>query len=714
VTLSNAPPAGGDPLKKISKKIDQAFETVARLSGSGAPPSDFYQEFLKHTVEGIDGIAGAVWIRTPQGFLQLQCQVGLDRVGLDDKRGGRQTHNELLRRAFQMNRPMMLEPYGRLGTEEGPLAANMSEFLVILAPLLVEEGNPIGLVEVWHEPAADPRMHPTYVNYVVQMSGYASNYQRNLFARKSTGQEGAWIQLESFARVVHSSLNPTEVAFQVANEGRRIIGCDRIAVGVRYGQKVVIEAVSGADVVEKASTQIKRMRALLNEVITWGEKLVFHGTRDEALPPRVLHALDDYLAETNPKHLIITPVRDDREKPTKDRPNPDKARSAILMECYESPEKVEVLEERLDVVANHAASALYNAAEMKRVPFRFLWRPIATLQEGLGGKARFWMTLGLTGLVILILAMIFVPYPLKLDAKGQLVPEERNYIYPQRHGTIASFSVKPGDVIRSETPIATLRDPDLAKEYNELQSQLDGSNVRIRTLSNQAQKTDQTRSPAEYAKLVADLRSEEAKRGAFLKQIESYRKIFRLTDGKAGMFQVVAPKFAASRSSNDDPQWTVLTADFPEQLTNKWIETTNPMMRVGNKNGAWQIEQKIPQKHVGQLLKAFKTNDPEEYLDVDVLVRSAPEDSFRGRLYRRDIAGEAVPNKDDHDQSEPVVHAYVTINHKDIPVETHIPRNLLVTGVEVSTKIRCGNHSMGYSLFYGVWEFLYENVIFFF
>jgi hypothetical protein len=99
---------------------------------------------------------------------------------------------------------------------------------------------------------------------------------------------------------------------------------------------------------------------------------------------------------------------------------------------------------------------------------------------------------------------------------------------------------------------------------------------------------------------------------------------------------------------------------------------------------------------------------------VDVLVRSAPEDSFRGRLYRRDIAGEAVPNKDDHDQSEPVVHAYVTINHKDIPVETHIPRNLLVTGVEVSTKIRCGNHSMGYSLFYGVWEFLYENVIFFF
>jgi hypothetical protein len=38
----------------------------------------------------------------------------------------------------------------------------------------------------------------------------------------------------------------------------------------------------------------------------------------------------------------------------------------------------------------------------------------------------------------------------------------------------------------------------------------------------------------------------------------------------------------------------------------------------------------------------------------------------------------------------------------------------LVTDVGVRTRIRGGDHSMGYSLFYGVWEFLYEKVIFFF
>jgi hypothetical protein len=32
----------------------------------------------------------------------------------------------------------------------------------------------------------------------------------------------------------------------------------------------------------------------------------------------------------------------------------------------------------------------------------------------------------------------------------------------------------------------------------------------------------------------------------------------------------------------------------------------------------------------------------------------------------------------------------------------------------VSTRVRCGNRAMGYSLFFGVWEFIYEHIVFFF
>ncbi|MBV9121942.1 MAG: hypothetical protein JO112_01120, partial [Planctomycetes bacterium] len=49
-----------------------------------------------------------------------------------------------------------------------------------------------------------------------------------------------------------------------------------------------------------------------------------------------------------------------------------------------------------------------------------------------------------------------------------------------------------------------------------------------------------------------------------------------------------------------------------------------------------------------------------------------------------------------------------------IPPAERLPRDLLVAGTEVHTKIRCGQRPLGYSLFYGVWEFIYDKVVFFF
>ena len=140
------------------------------------------------------------------------------------------------------------------------------------------------------------------------MAGLASVYARNHQLRQMSGQQQLWIQLEAFARQAHNSLNPMEVAYSVANEGRRLVECDRMSVAVRRGKKTTIEAISGADVVEKRSNLVQRMRRLTDRVIVWGEKLVYNGNRDDSLPPDVLDALDHYLAESNSKLLVILPL----------------------------------------------------------------------------------------------------------------------------------------------------------------------------------------------------------------------------------------------------------------------------------------------------------------------------------------------------------------------------------------------------------------------
>jgi hypothetical protein len=76
------------------------------------------------------------------------------------------------------------------------------------------------------------------------------------------------------------------------------------------------------------------------------------------------------------------------------------------------------------------------------------------------------------------------------------------------------------------------------------------------------------------------------------------------------------------------------------------------------------------------------------------------------------VAAEAVPNREDPSDVEPVVLASVRLSGNDIAEEDRVLPELLTSGTEVHARIRCGDHALGYSLFYGVWEFACEKVLF--
>lgn len=703
---------GDERFRRIRRQVEHAIEQLAALSGSTLPPGEFYQELLRKGLDGIDAPAGAVWIKSPQGFLQQQCQQNIAQIGLDDRPDGRAAHNQLLRFAFEKGKPGILGPRQR--AEGDRSAGNPTDYTLALAPILTEDNQTLGIVEIFQKPNWNPQ---DVVTYTIQVAGYASNYLRNTSNRKVAGQEQVWTQLEVFSRQVHGSLNPTEVAYVVANEGRRMIGCDRISVGIRHGKKVTIEAVSGADVVEKASQHIRLMRRLFDEVIKWGEKLVFRGTRDDTLPPKVLEALDAYLTEQSPKLLVLVPVRDEREKPkegSKEALKP--VRSAILMEMFDPPEVTAPLEQKMEVVAAHSATALYNAAEMKRVPLKPLWWPLMRVQQGLGGKARFWTYFTVATLLLLTLALTLIPYPLKLDANGKLAPLDRVYIFPHADGQVVEVKVEPGQEILPGTPVAVVYKQEWAKEIVDLKSRLNGANDRIRQFSQPREAENRNdRSEREQNRVLAEI-----ERNKISEELNNYQRYHKCDLTKPGQFFVTAPSNRPSAATGI-PLWKVVTQDLRD-MKQKPANPKEPLMRVGNVSGGWEIVLKIPQKHMGKVRKAF-VESPENdndgrgpYLWVDVLVSSEPTPGHqgRGKMYLTDVTGMAEPNRDDQNESEPVVIAYVRINTPYIDKQYYLDEKLLLTDVEVRTRIRAGDHSMGYSLFYGVWEFLYEKVIFFF
>ena len=623
----------------------------------------------------------------------------MQQVGLDRSEESRQTHDELLRQAVTRGQAGMVPPHSGLGPAEGSKTApgNPTDFVILIAPIMADK-QVAGLVEVWQDPNRPPDAQRGFLQFMVRMASHVSGYTRNHSLRQMVGQQQVWTQLEAFARQIHGSLNPTEVAYLVANEGRRLVECDRVSVGLRYGTHVRVEAVSGADVVEKRSNLVQLMRKLFDSVLAWGEKLTYSGTKDDTLPPNVLKSLDAYLAESNSKLLVLVPLRDERESESKRPP-----RSGLMMESFEPAAAPEQLVARLEVVGRHSTAALYNAIEHKRIPMRFLWMPLAKLQEGLGGKVRAIITLIGVALVALVLAMIFVPYPLRMEAKGTILPIDRTVLFSPVEGTVREIRdfLKPGSPVSKDQELIRMYDTEMADKINSLRLEIVTNDRLIQELSKNLKDQDNKELPAELVKARV---TKEAR-------IAELTELVRRTNANPqvpGEFWLKAPGSGI-----------LLTSDFREQLLGKYVKKDEPLLRFGKvaikppNITEWEIQLKIPQKHIGHILEAFNVLKTDE-LDVDLLLVSAPTRTFKGKLAFAKVAKEATSSQSDNNEPEPAVLAWVRLSGKGIPKDAQMTPELLVTGTEVHARVRCGNHAMGYSLFYGIWEWVYEKVIFFF
>src|SRR5579884_1028412 len=606
------------------QQVDLLIKKLAQLADQDLAPADFYGPFLQNVLQTLAAPAGVVWERSAQGNLMLQYHVNLQLAGLEDEER-RRTHDDLLRRALTQGRPMHVLPHSRAGAgENGEVGGgNPTDYLLLLAPMKVDE-EVVGMLEVWQRPNFQPaNALEGFMRFLLAMAEIASIYIRNRQRRRMVGQEQLWQQMEAFDLQVQASLNTTEVSYLVANEGRRLIDCDRVSIGVRYGKKVSIQAVSGVDIVERRSKQIRRLQLLCRRVLEWNEKLVFRGVPDESIPPKVVQALDAYLEESTSKLLVVAPLRDPREEESK-KP----ARSVMIMEAFDPPATPEQMLGRLEVVGKHATRALYNATEYQRIPMRWMWTPIAKAQEGLGGKARAIGIAVAAGLLLLIAAMIWVPYPLKMDAQGQLLPVNRSWVFPQAEGRVVQIAdnIRPGTYVHHDQRLIEMYDYDLDKRMKEVKQAIEQEQNKILNLDGELalaqQQIDQRRITMERDEAVTI-------RDSRTKQLNDLVEKMGADPSHDGYFWVTAPQ-----------DGSILNADFRETLTTRDVKASEPLLRIGKLDQRWELKLQIPQKHIGQVWRAFPA-DPKAELDVDLLVLSQPTRTFKAKLSRDKIGREA-------------------------------------------------------------------------
>lgn len=98
-----------------------------------------------------------------------------------------------------------------------------------------------------------------------------------------------------------------DTAYTIANEGRRLIGCDRVSVTVTHGSKQVVEAISGQGIMDSRSNIVSMLRDLATGVCATGEPLWYNGSMQD-LPPQVEQALETYVDESHTKSLAVLPL----------------------------------------------------------------------------------------------------------------------------------------------------------------------------------------------------------------------------------------------------------------------------------------------------------------------------------------------------------------------------------------------------------------------
>ncbi|HEU5118876.1 MAG TPA: secretion protein HlyD, partial [Isosphaeraceae bacterium] len=251
-------------LEQTKNQIRKLVTEIAELAESDIQPPDFNVEFLNRVIAAVAASGGALWMIDPRNALRMVHQVEFQQTGLLENRQRAMPHEALLSVMLQATQPQIIPPGAAV--EGMPNAGNPTQFTLILAPVTVDK-QVVGLVEILMDPTRRAATQKSTLRFVSDLCDLASQYYKNRQVRQMMSQQKLWGQLENFTHNIHQSLDLKEASYAVVNDGKRLAGCDRMSVAMKIGGRMMVEAVSGQEVVEQRANLIRELTRLCKVVV---------------------------------------------------------------------------------------------------------------------------------------------------------------------------------------------------------------------------------------------------------------------------------------------------------------------------------------------------------------------------------------------------------------------------------------------------------------
>jgi len=293
------------------------------------------------------------------------------------------------------------------------------------------------------------------VGLLEQIGDTAETYLAHRRAAVLEDDRKSLASLLKFSEAIHGSLDPEKVVYQLANQGRDVIGCTRVVVWIDPHVKRGLRVVSGVDKADHRAVLLQSLEKLSKEclrlqkpVIAARQQLV------EMLDEEPLtQLLKDYFSISQLDQIFLQPIK-----------TPERDLGVLIAEGFDDQAAANLAGVMANV-SRHGALAFVNALEMASVP---LVRPFAKLQKIKKDpkKRRKWLAIAAVILAVLIIGAL-TPWTIQIDSECELVPKIQRVIDAPLDGLQIAKVVRPeGPVSKGELIIELNADELIARKLS--------------------------------------------------------------------------------------------------------------------------------------------------------------------------------------------------------------------------------------------------------
>lgn len=662
-------------VQEVRDKIIQLAREIEEHSRSNMPPKEFFNEFLKRVVGAVGARAGVVWLRNDVNRLELLQEIGLEKTGFHENPDAMATNQKLLTEVLSNGQACTYHPAET--SEQLP-----TEDMLVLAALQSNK-EVVGVVQIFQRHDTPAQARPGFLQFVEQMTGYACRYldkQGNEDASSSMSVSQIAEDFEQFVLQLHKSLDVKEVAFTAANDGRLLVGCDRISIAVLDGRKTVVRAVSGQDSVNQRANLVRKMTKLASHVIRTNEKMEYTGKVDH-LAPKIERALADYVQESGSRMVTVIPVfKPDpviEKEDSNSRPL-EKVRKAvggiIIEQVAESQPKPGVLEKG-DLISDHIGASIYNAKQYNRLFLMPLWQGLGKVfgfLEGRNGLKAALVVLAMAGVVA---AMVMVPWDYRVEGQGKMMPVIQKDVFVPWDGEVIGISVESGQHVEVGDDLVLIKNPDLKTQLTAAKGELNSKAALLKTIHGELNRNLRPTEPSKRNELEGQMKQTQEEMKALVAQI-------KIIDTRVESLNVKAPISGV-----------IATFQLKQLLLNRPVRRGEVLLEIKHDDGEWHLELDVEEKRMGHFLNAVKANNNDLARNVEFKLATDSESEFQGKVSK--VSTRANSSQ----EAGSVVMVFCEFDKKQLPRQPRI-------GAEVRAKINCGEKSLGYVLFGDVVEFV--------